>query len=183
MFFYWHTYISMKENHILMVMLTTTGGNMVSLFLFLGRLWRSILYFSTTKENLDIKCLKVCNLSLITLIYIILYISFLFYSILPLFPRFYLPIYSYLYLLLYIYVGLLFPRRSLSMSSFNSDVVSVLGEPNRKGGPPILPIYIAYDALGMQFEFVSKSWEERKNKIKCVVVYAREKIEEKKKGK
>ena len=57
------------------------------------------------------------------------------------------------------------------MRMMNRDVVQKLGEPSRKGGPPMLPIWIAYDKLGIQFEFQDRDWNNIQNPIELVVVY------------
>ena len=57
------------------------------------------------------------------------------------------------------------------MSMTNRDIVFKLREPNRKGGPPVIGIWIAYDKLGIQFEFEDKDWNNIQNKIELVILY------------
>jgi frataxin-like iron-binding protein CyaY len=54
----------------------------------------------------------------------------------------------------------------------NQEIVLRLGEPDRKGGPPTIPVWISYESRGIQFEFKTKSWEDKQNPIEIIVLFS-----------
>ena len=58
----------------------------------------------------------------------------------------------------------------VNISDVNRNVVEKLGEPDSKGSQ-CDGIWIAYNRLGLQFDFASKSWEDTNNPITCVTVF------------
>jgi len=60
----------------------------------------------------------------------------------------------------------------LTFNMTNADVVHCLGEP--EGKPPkgnVVTMFIDYRKLGLQIDFTSKTYEDRKNPITCVCIY------------
>ncbi|KAK2951922.1 hypothetical protein BLNAU_13159 [Blattamonas nauphoetae] len=60
---------------------------------------------------------------------------------------------------------------SLTFDATNQDVVRKLGEPDDKGGPPYMGVWIAYESLGIQLDFKNKSWDDKDNPIAFVTLF------------
>jgi len=60
----------------------------------------------------------------------------------------------------------------------NADVVSFLGEPNKKMGGRTVPISIAYEKQGIEFTFVSPIWDIADNKLNFVCLFPKGKSED-----
>mmetsp|Transcript_31434 Transcript_31434/g.74146 ORF Transcript_31434/g.74146 Transcript_31434/m.74146 type:complete len:153 (-) Transcript_31434:38-496(-) len=58
----------------------------------------------------------------------------------------------------------------LSMSHTNAEIVSLLGEPEKKGGIDV-PVWISYQAHALQVNFKGFSFEDRSNPIASIVVF------------
>jgi len=54
---------------------------------------------------------------------------------------------------------------------YNPDVVNKFGEPSKKPKEGIIPIYIDYNQLGLQIDFLTKSYEDKKNPITNICLY------------
>eukprot|EP00742_Colponemidia_sp_Colp-10_P011237 GILJ01012460.1.p1 GENE.GILJ01012460.1~~GILJ01012460.1.p1 ORF type:complete len:247 (-),score=15.86 GILJ01012460.1:155-895(-) len=59
----------------------------------------------------------------------------------------------------------------LSLDDTNVQVVTKLGEPSDKGGG-VLPVWIAYEVLGVQIDFISRSWEDQNNPISHITIFS-----------
>ena len=59
----------------------------------------------------------------------------------------------------------------LDFSMNNADVVSFLGEPNKKMGGRTVPISITYERQGIEFTFVSPIWDITDNKLNFICLF------------
>jgi hypothetical protein len=61
---------------------------------------------------------------------------------------------------------------SLSWNITNQHIISIYGDTPKKGGGTI-PVWLAYDNLGLQFEFLGKNWKDDSNPLMLIMVYKR----------
>eukprot|EP00698_Gefionella_okellyi_P005964 TRINITY_DN15399_c0_g1_i1.p1 TRINITY_DN15399_c0_g1~~TRINITY_DN15399_c0_g1_i1.p1 ORF type:complete len:149 (+),score=24.22 TRINITY_DN15399_c0_g1_i1:5-451(+) len=54
----------------------------------------------------------------------------------------------------------------------NVDVVTLLGEPTKKGGGRSMPVFIVYERVGLQVDFQSASWEDLANPIVSLTYFS-----------
>jgi len=59
----------------------------------------------------------------------------------------------------------------LNFDMNNADIVSFLGEPNKKQGGRTVPISLTYERLGIEFTFISPIWDITDNKLNFICLF------------
>ncbi|EPZ31240.1 hypothetical protein ROZALSC1DRAFT_31441 [Rozella allomycis CSF55] len=60
---------------------------------------------------------------------------------------------------------------NLSPKMTIKDVVQLVGEPDKKGGSRMVPIWISYEDMGLQLDFVGSNWEDPNNPLSFVTIF------------
>ena len=59
---------------------------------------------------------------------------------------------------------------SLTWNSTNQHIIGIYGDTPKKGGGSI-PVWLAYDSIGLQLEFLSKNWKDDCNPLMIIMIY------------
>ncbi len=63
----------------------------------------------------------------------------------------------------------------INLGMKNKEIVEYLGDTINKGGGALMPIWLVYNQLGLEINFVGKNWTDVDNPISCICLFTSDK--------